>query len=94
MKIQTKNIYEFSKKKDNYDNESGEIQEPKLDEYINIKALNIRVTNIDNKIIDVNKELYNRLAQHNILNMLLINLKYANSKIEFVIPNKNGNLIK
>lgn len=90
LKIQTKNIYEISKKKDNYDNESGEIQELKLDEYINIKALNIRVTNIDNKIIDVNKELYNRLAQHNILNMLLINLKYANSKIEFVIPNKNG----
>ena len=30
------------------------------------------------------------MAQYNILYMLLINLKYSNNKIEFVVPKKDG----
>ena len=30
------------------------------------------------------------MAQFNIIYMLLINLKYSNNKIEFVIPNRDG----
>jgi len=42
------------------------------------------------QIIAVNKEMYSRLASYNIIYMLLVNLKFAKSKIEFVMPKRDG----
>lgn len=74
--------------KDN--NDSKDVNESISDKLINICALNIRMLETNNFIINLNKELYSRMAEFNIIYMLLINLKYSNNKIEFVIPNKDG----
>ena len=68
----------------------NKISEEIPEEFFNISALNIRSAHIDKNIIAVNKELYNRMAQFNILYVLLINLKYSNNKIEFIIPKRDG----
>jgi len=57
---------------------------------VKICSLNIRSCQIDNQIVAVNKEMYSRMANYNIIYMLLINLKYASSKIEFVMPKREG----
>jgi len=57
---------------------------------VNICALNIRSTQLESKIIAVNKEMYSRMASYNIIYMLLINLKYAKRMIEFILPKRDG----
>ena len=57
---------------------------------VKISCLNIRTGQLDGQIVAVNKEMYSRMANYNIIYMLLINLKYATSKIEFVVPKRDG----
>jgi hypothetical protein len=57
---------------------------------INISCLNIRSTQVDKEIVLINKEIYSRMANYNIIYMLLINLKYSKRKIEFVMPKREG----
>ena len=78
---------ESEESEESEERKESEESEEKL---VNICALNIRRDVIDNNIIALNKELYNRMAQLNILYMLLINLKYSKNKIEFVIPKREG----
>ena len=69
---------------------SGSIVEEEDTSLVNIAAVNVRSTQIDNQIIAVNKEMYSRLANYNIIYMLLVNLKFAKNKIEFVMPKRDG----
>ena len=69
---------------------SGALVEEEDTTLVNISAVNIRSTQLENQIIAVNKEMYSRLASYNIIYMLLVNLKFAKSKIEFVMPKRDG----
>ena len=69
---------------------SGAVIEEEDTTLVNISAVNIRATQLENQIIAVNKEMYSRLASYNIIYMLLVNLKFAKSKIEFVMPKRDG----
>ena len=74
-------------------NENSEENNPKeelIDEEVDISFVNIRVSNIEPQVIAVSKELYQRLAQFNIIHFLLVNLKKSNQGIEFIVPNKKG----
>jgi len=70
------------KTKDNYKSNDEKL--------INISALNIRIHEFHNTIMNLNKELLNRMAQFNIFYMLIVNLKLSSKKIEFIIPKKDG----
>ena len=60
------------------------------DDLVDISFVNIRLSNIEPQVIAVTKELYQRMAQYNIIHYMLVNLKRSNKGIEFIIPNKKG----
>jgi len=67
-----------------------EKEEEKDMSLVNISCLNIRSSEVNKIIVDLNKELYSRMASYNIINMLLINIKYSSNKISFITPKQEG----
>ena len=61
---------ESEERKESEEKKEREERKESEEKLVNICALNIRRDVIDNNIIPLNKELYNRMAQLNILYML------------------------